>query len=849
MREHLSDLRTWTVPVLATGFAVALSALCHAYLRPYPFAFFIGAVLISAWYGRLVGSLLATGMGAIMLVVMHARHLGDLGTEDAQDFALRLGMFLFVGIVTGYLSRRCFQAIEAFDGLHQTLACLGQGVILTDPHGAVIYCNPEAEHLTGLDGRDLRDHTVTDVVQVVRDTDHSPLSLELPKLFDTRVPVHFPDDAMLKTRRGDQLAVTGACSPILDGDGLPVGGIVTLQDDSRRRAYLAEVLQRDRWAQNILQDLPMPYLLLDEHAACERVGREATELCGVSAEHWLQEGWHGLIHVEDRERVLEGFRAALGARKPYQTDLRMESDQGESVWVRFRAQRLGSEVGAPVQAMASLAPLTEEKRLEHQLDETRSLLHAIAQASPDAVFLKDAEGRCLLTNAAGAQWQLGPIGEELAQAERDARAHGHPTEVTFSGQQSRAKIVPYHDGDNRVAGLVTFLWDTSAMHAIHTERQTWQRQAEQAGEELNALKARYAQEKQKADADWQRKLQEAIAAREQVEAGLRKVQADAEQRAKALQDANGQLSRRVDELEKQLKAKDQHCAKLEASVRDARDEVQLLEEELTKLQAASQDKLAEAATIAAMRSELETLEERLRDQAADHDESLNQHRLDATERERLNQEEMQRWWAEQEGEHNATVARLEESIRKAEDNVRIAQEHNHLLHAILRSLPDGMLALDGNDRYVAWNERLAQWTGKRSADVIGRSAGELFDELGDLGEDRPVRQLFQGEHLVRKQGRMVLAENGMTHRLDVVYVPVRDASGAFLGAVASVREAPAEEKIIDATPFPEDFGEHLVEPPGPVQRHIEEVGPEAPPPAKQRTTAVVNNAGDWLEFN
>lgn len=847
MHERLTDLRTWTVPVVATGVAVVLSVLCHAYLRPYPFVFFIGAVLVSGWYGRLVGSLIATGLGAVLLFVMHSKQLDGMATEEVQDFALRLGMFLFVGLIAGYLSRRCYHAIAAFDGLHQTLACLGQGVILTDPHGEVIYCNPEAEQLTGLEGKEVREHHLVDVVQVVRQTDSTPMALDLPKLLQDRDIVRFPDDAMLKTRRGVDLAVLGACSPIVDGDGHPVGGIVTLQDDTRRRALFADLQRRDRWAQSILQDSPMPYLLLDEQGHCQQVGRQAVALVNVSADHWMQEGWHGLMHAEDRERVLQGYRAAVAQKQPFRSDLRLENDQGDFVWVRLQAQRMNVDAGA-ANFIATLSVLTEEKRLEQQLDETRSLLHAVAQASPDAVFLKDAEGRCVLTNAAGANWQLSAIGDELAQAEREARSTGQPKDVAFAAQSSRARIVPYQDADNQAAGIVTFLRDTSAEHAIHTERQSWQVQAQQTSQDLDALKSRHAAEKQQLEADWQRKLQEAMAWKGENDT-LRKNLANAERQSKGVQEANAQLNRQLEELQKQLRAREQACTQLEATVREARDEVALLEEELTRLQSETQDKEDHSQTIQAMRSELSALEQRLRDQSTDHEETLAQHRRGADERERLNQEEMQRWWAEEERKHHATVAALEANVQKSQEQLQAAERRGNLLHAIIRCVPDGMLALDVGDRYLAWNEQLARWTGKRAEEVVGRPAGELFEELGDLGEDRPVRQLFQGAQVVRKKGRMVLGEDGQSYRLDVTYVPIRDDKGVLLGAVATVHEtATAEDSIIEATPLPEDFGEHLVEPPSVLQRE-EEPHPQQPPHHSQKNDPVVKHAGDWLDFN
>src|SRR5947208_1417119 len=79
-----------------------------------PPGLFLAAVMVSAWHGGMRPAVLATALSVPLLAVI-ARYQAP-GPEE--DVVLRLGLFVLVGLIAGYLSQQCRQAIRAVEQVH-----------------------------------------------------------------------------------------------------------------------------------------------------------------------------------------------------------------------------------------------------------------------------------------------------------------------------------------------------------------------------------------------------------------------------------------------------------------------------------------------------------------------------------------------------------------------------------------------------------------------------------------------------------------------------------------------------------------------------------------------------------
>lgn len=142
----------------------------------------------------------------------------------------------------------------------------------------------------------------------------------------------------------------------------------------------------------------------------------------------------------------------------------------------------------------------------------------------------------------------------------------------------------------------------------------------------------------------------------------------------------------------------------------------------------------------------------------------------------------------------AAVATAIELQRRA--TVALAgSEHRH--RALVDSIHDGVIMLDGNGAIVTWSEASARITGYSASEVAGKHVSLLFENEDVLmGEpDRALKDAAElGHHeawgwRVRKDGGRFWA--------DVVMRPVRDLEGALVGYATVIRDLSEQKRRMD----------------------------------------------------
>jgi len=103
------------------------------------------------------------------------------------------------------------------------------------------------------------------------------------------------------------------------------------------------------------------------------------------------------VHPEDRAAVDDAWNDALSGEK-YDVEHRIVTGDGETRWVRERAEITFDETGSPTTALGIVQDITTRKTREKQLQETSARLKALFEESPDMVNLHDSEGNIINPN-------------------------------------------------------------------------------------------------------------------------------------------------------------------------------------------------------------------------------------------------------------------------------------------------------------------------------------------------------------------------------------------------------------------------------------------------------------------
>ncbi len=105
----------------------------------------------------------------------------------------------------------------------------------------------------------------------------------------------------------------------------------------------------------------------------------------VAADFW---GKH--LHPEDRDRVPAGRSRRRARGERFVSEYRMVGRDDRIVWFRDEAQVIRDKQGTPLYIQGVMLDITERKRSERQLRESKELFEAIFQISGDYIFIKDA---------------------------------------------------------------------------------------------------------------------------------------------------------------------------------------------------------------------------------------------------------------------------------------------------------------------------------------------------------------------------------------------------------------------------------------------------------------------------
>ncbi len=131
--------------------------------------------------------------------------------------------------------------------------------------------------------------------------------------------------------------------------------------------------------------------LQTNRALCNIVGYTEQELCATN--------FQAITHPDDLATDLAYVKQLLaGEISTYQMEKRYFHKLGHIVWIQLNVSLVHDSIGRPSYFIGQIQDVTDRKRTEAALRESKGRLEAILNNSPTLIFLKDLEGRYLLVN-------------------------------------------------------------------------------------------------------------------------------------------------------------------------------------------------------------------------------------------------------------------------------------------------------------------------------------------------------------------------------------------------------------------------------------------------------------------
>jgi PAS domain S-box-containing protein len=840
MRAVGQFLRTYRVALIAVALATAHSLLFWSLGPRVPLGLFIAAVMVSAWQGGLRSAVVATALSTIVLAVL-ARYQAP-GPEE--DLVLRLGLFVLVGLIAGYLSQQCQQAIRAVDHVHDVLGGSGIALISADAAGRVTSLNPLARTLTGLGETDVHGLPLGQVFHAVHGPTRQPLSLT-----PAGPAQELPEGTLLLGNNGGETAVEGTVGPVRDGEGRPAGVMVVFREAGGRTQAWHELRQRADRFRALAGYAPAALMVLDAEGRCVFCNPAAQSACGCSADECLGEGWSRHVQPQDRDHLIGDWLRAVVGKAAFADEFRVVTGPDAVRWLRVRSAPMLADGGDVLGHVAALEDVTEPRRAAEALTDARreSDEHlqewaASEKKAEEALRSARAEAEGRLQEHAAArqaaeesarklQGQLDERGTALRRAQEAleaARAEGEQKlrEEEARRQQAeealdRARREAQERGAAQKRAKESFQAARAELERRLQEEADARKHAEQEAHQLREKIQQFGAERGPSREEvraaaravrdaWQEEVEAVVAMHLDARARLADELAGHREALHTTRDAHERLQSAVAE-------KDAAAESLRAELARLGEEAGAARQAHDRLQALLAQKEDDGQ---ALRRELEALQ----GEAAARRQAEEAHgRLQSA----LGEKEQ----GDQSLRRDLVRLRAELGERQgAEERLRREKE---FLEGVIDGSPAGIFAHDRDGRCRVWNPALERLLGRPRADALGRTESELFPAAEPDGRPR-VESPPAAEDGADRAGLRMVAVIGRSELLESAHAPVRDPAGEVVGGMALVRVLPM--------PMPKEAGadKALPEDNGTGRLTDRPVGPRP---------AVRLGDIDWLAFN
>ncbi|HEY1048943.1 MAG TPA: PAS domain S-box protein [Prosthecobacter sp.] len=285
------------------------------------------------------------------------------------------------------------------------------------------------------------------------------------------------------------------------GDAIPTGAVISHHNITERKQAELALQESEREQRELVRELREERARL---VSAQRVGKVGSWEIDVASQAmiWSAETHRifetdsasfqpthekilACIHPEDRAAASQTFLCPLPCRVPCTVEHRLLMPDGRIKHAEERWQTFFDENGCAVRTIGTCQDITERSEASQEIERNVALLRAVADGTPDAIFVKNLEGRYQFFNEGAARLAGLPVEEVLGrddttifppedarqvmENDRQTMACGRAVtreEVLTSGGVRRTYLAtkaPYHDRLGNAIGLIGISRDITAL--------------------------------------------------------------------------------------------------------------------------------------------------------------------------------------------------------------------------------------------------------------------------------------------------------------------------------------------------------------------------------------------------
>jgi PAS domain S-box-containing protein len=147
-----------------------------------------------------------------------------------------------------------------------------------------------------------------------------------------------------------------------DHDGAP-------EVPDRLAAAMARAEEAEAMYRALVERLPaITYTEALDDGRTLSISPQVEALLGYTQDEWMEDSllWVGLMHPEDRDRVIESCDRVNQTKEPFKSEYRMIARDGRVVWVRDEAVLVLGSLGQPLCWQGVIMDITVQKTADEE---------------------------------------------------------------------------------------------------------------------------------------------------------------------------------------------------------------------------------------------------------------------------------------------------------------------------------------------------------------------------------------------------------------------------------------------------------------------------------------------------
>jgi nitrogen fixation negative regulator NifL len=279
------------------------------------------------------------------------------------------------------------------------LEAAANAVVITDRNGSILWTNPAFTQLTGYTAEEVLGKSPRVLKSGVQGEDF------YRNMWETVVSGRvWQGDLVNRRKDGSVYTEEMTITPVRNERGEVTHFIAIKQDVTDRQQTERSLRESEELFRSLSASSPLGIFLTDTRGLFTYINPRCRQILGCSLIESQNNGWTKVIHPDDREAAwqhwLEYVQSAKGA---YSYEYRIQNPDGTTRFAHVRAAPLRSEERASMGFVGSIEDITQHRRSEDELRESKQFLERALQelrAAHDQVVQQE-RLRALGTMASG----------------------------------------------------------------------------------------------------------------------------------------------------------------------------------------------------------------------------------------------------------------------------------------------------------------------------------------------------------------------------------------------------------------------------------------------------------------